>query len=162
MGGEAKGHPAARRWRDLIENLRAEITARGAHPARTVVLLPYAQLMPVARQFWATAVPQGFAPRFETTMNWARQRAWLPGEHDLSFEIGRDLLTARGWLEQGGLRAQADALAGQLVDAAWQAAEAARAVLPQQRAAWAARLRPQVLQGMEAPALATEAAIARI
>lgn len=145
-----------------MQRLRAEIAARGAHPARTVVLLPYAQLMPVARRAWATLAPDGFAPRFETTMNWARQLAWMPGEADLSFEIGRDLLAARAWLEQGGLRAQADALAGSLVDAAWQAAEAARAVPPAQRAAWAARLRPSLLHGMEAPALATEAAIARI
>jgi ATP-dependent helicase/nuclease subunit B len=49
-----------------------------------------------------------------------------------------------------------------LVDAAWQAAEAARAVPPERRSAWAAALRPSLLQGMEAPALATEAAIARI
>jgi ATP-dependent helicase/nuclease subunit B len=145
-----------------MEQLQAAIRARGAHPARTVVLLPYAQLMPVARQCWARLAPTGFAPRFETTMNWARQQPWEPGDLDLSFEIGRDLLTARGWLEQGGLRSQADALAGTLVDAAWQAAEAARAVPPAQRAAWAARLRPQLLHGMEAAALATEAAIARI
>ncbi len=145
-----------------MRKLQAAVAARGAHPARTVVLLPYAQLMPVARQFWAQLAPTGFAPRFETSMNWARQRPWEPGEADLSFEIGRDLLTARGWLEQGGLRAQADTLAGMLVEAAWQAAEAARAVPPAQRAAWAARLRPLLLQGMEAPALATEAAVARI
>ena len=145
-----------------MRELQAAIAARGAHPARTVVLLPYAQLMPLARQFWAQLAPTGFAPRFETTLNWARQMPWEPGEIDLSFDIGRDLLTARAWLEQGGLRQQADALAGTLVDAAWQAAEAARAVPPAQRAAWAAGLRPQLLQGMEAPALATEAAIARI
>lgn len=138
------------------------MAARGAHPARTVVLLPYAQLMPVARQFWARQVPTGFAPRFETSMNWARELAWEPGELDLSFEIGRDLLAARAWLEQGGLRGQADVLAGLLVDAAWQAAEAARAVPPARRGAWAASLRPVLLEGMEAPALATEAAIARI
>lgn len=145
-----------------MQALQQEMAARGAHPARTVVLLPYAQLMPVARQFWARLAPTGFAPRFETTMNWARRRPWQAGDLDLSFEIGRDLLAARGWLEQGGLRAQADALAGSLVDAAWQAAEAARAVPPTRRAAWAAKVRPQLLQGMEAPALATEAAVARI
>jgi ATP-dependent helicase/nuclease subunit B len=145
-----------------MQDLRAAIAARGAHAARTVVLLPYAQLMPVARQFWSLAQPSGFAPRFETTMNWARRQPWEPGELDLSFDIGRDLLVARSWLEQGGLRSQADVLAGSLVEAAWQAAGAARAVAPAQRAAWAARLRPLLLQGMEAPALATEAAIARI
>lgn len=162
MDAIASTHPSARQWEALVQALRRELAARGAHPARTVVLLPYAQLMPLARQFWARVAPTGFAPRFETTLNWARQRPWQPGELDLSFEIGRDLLTARSWLEQGGLRAQADALAGLLVEAAWQAAEAARAVAPAARAAWAAQLRPQLLQGMEAPALATEAAIARI
>jgi ATP-dependent helicase/nuclease subunit B len=151
-----------RHWQELVHGLQDEIGRRVVHPARTVVLLPYAQLMPVARRFWAERVPTGFAPRFETTMNWARQRPWEPAELDLSFDIGRDLLAARGWLEQGGLRAQADALAGSLVDAAWQAAEAARAVPPHLRSAWAARLRPLLLQGMEAPAFATEAAIARI
>ncbi len=145
-----------------MQRLAGEMAARGAHAARTVVLLPYAQLMPVARQFWAALLPTGFAPRFETTMNWARQCAWEPGELDLSFEIGRDLLAARGWLEQGGLRAQAEALAGSLVEAAWQAAEVARAVPPARRATWAQQLRPQLLLGMEASALATEAAIARI
>lgn len=145
-----------------MQKLQRELAARGAHPARTVVLLPYAQLMPLARQFWAQLAPTGFAPCFETTLNWSRRQPWEPGDTDLSFEIGRDLLAARGWLEQGGLRSQADALAGLLVEAAWQAAEAARAVPPAGRAAWAARVRPQLLQGMEAPALATEAAIARI
>jgi ATP-dependent helicase/nuclease subunit B len=162
MVGIAENHRAARLWRDTMDKLRAAMAARAAHPARTVVLVPYAQLMSLARQFWAAQVPDGFAPRFETTMNWARQRPWSPGATDLSFEIGRDLLAARSWLEQGGLRAQADALASVLVDAAWQAAEAARAIPPAQRAAWAARLRPQLLQGMEAPAVAVEAAIARI
>lgn len=162
MDAIALSHPSARHWQELMQALQHAVAARGAHPARTVVLLPYAQLMPVARQFWARLQPTGFAPRFETTLNWARQRPWQPGELDLSFEIGRDLLSARGWLEQGGLRSQADALAGLLVDAAWQAAEAARAVPPARRSAWAARIRPSLLQGMEAPALATEAAIARI
>ena len=145
-----------------MQKLQDAIAARGAHPARTVVLLPYAQLMPVARQCWAEMAPSGFTPCFETTLNWSRRQPWEPGDTDLSFEIGRDLLAARGWLEQGGLRTQADALAGLLVEAAWQAAEAARAVPPARRAAWAAQVRPQLLQGMEAPALATEAAVARI
>src|SRR6187551_3174972 len=106
MDGIAIDHPAARHWRALMTRLQAEMAARGVHPARAVVLLPYAQLMPLARRFWADAAPDGFAPRFETTMNWARQHAWMPGELDLSFEIGRALLTARAWLEQGGLRVQ--------------------------------------------------------
>lgn len=145
-----------------MQRLARHMEAVRAHPARTVVLLPYAQLMPVARQFWVRERPTGFAPRFETTMNWSRRHPWAPGHVDLSFEMGRDLMAARQWLEQGGLRAQADALAGRLVEAAWEAGSAVRAVPPARRGAWAARVRPQLLQGMETPALATEAAIARI
>ena len=51
-----------------MKKLQQEMAARGAHPARTAVLLPYAQLMPVARQSWAALQPTGFAPRFETTI----------------------------------------------------------------------------------------------
>ena len=51
-------------------------------------------------------------------MNWARECAWEPGELDLSFEIGRDLLAARGWLEQGGLRQSMSARANPY-DNAW-------------------------------------------
>src|SRR5688500_5318388 len=115
MDAIATSHPSARRWRELMQKLQHELTARAAHPARTVVLLPYAQLMPLARQFWAQLAPTGFAPCFETTLNWSRRQPWEPGDTDLSFEIGRDLLAARGWLEQGGLRAQAAAPAGVLV-----------------------------------------------
>lgn len=162
MDAIAFNHPAARAWGELMQRLQQRMEAGGAHPARTVVLLPYAQLMPQARQFWARLAPSGFAPRFETTMNWSRQQPWEPGDLDLGFEIGRDLLVARAWLEQGGLAAQADVLAGRVVEAAWQAAEAARVVPPAGRAAWAARLRPLLPLGLEGPALATEAAIARI
>lgn len=145
-----------------MERLAHEMAARGAHAARTVVLLPYAQLMPVAQQFWAARAPTGFAPRFQTTMNWSRLAGFLPSALDLSFDMARDLLAARAWLEQGGMRAQADLLASRLVEAAWEAAAAARAIPPAQRAAWAASLRPALVQGFDAPVLATEAAIARI
>ena len=144
-----------------MRTLRDALAARGTHPARTVVLLPYAQLMPVARQFWAALAPTGFAPRFETTMNWARRRPWEPGELDLSFDIARDLLTARGWLEQGACAARPMPWR----DCSWTPpgrpptprVPCRRSAAPPGRRSCA-----RLLQGMEAPALATEAAIARI
>jgi ATP-dependent helicase/nuclease subunit B len=146
----------------LLGQVAAAMEARGAHPARTVVLLPYAQLMPVARRAWAARRVAGFVPRFETFMNWAGAHGFAPGDEDIAFDMGRDLLTARLWLDRAGLGAQAAVLAGRLVEAAWQAAAPAAAVLPAERPAWAARARPLLAAGMEAPQLALESAVARI
>mgnify|MGYP001011427967 CR=1 FL=1 len=53
----------------------AGLAQRGAHAGRSVILLPYAQLMPVAARQWALRHPDGFAPRFETSRNWAHRLA---------------------------------------------------------------------------------------
>jgi ATP-dependent helicase/nuclease subunit B len=158
----ASNHPAAALWRQLLGLARDAVQARGAHPARTVVLVPFAQLMPLARGWWAALQPHGFAPRFETTMNWAGRLGTLPGPDDISFDMGRDLLTARAWLERAGLGERSAQLAPRLVEAAWQASGPAAATPPDERPAWAARVRPAVSAGLEAPALALEAALARI
>ncbi|MDQ6882081.1 MAG: PD-(D/E)XK nuclease family protein, partial [Pseudomonadota bacterium] len=89
-----------------MSTVRAHIAQRAAHPARTVVLLPYAQLIPVARKLWAQEMPTGFAPRFETTMNWAGASGFVPADDDLSFDMGRDLLTAHSLLERAGFAQQ--------------------------------------------------------
>jgi len=142
--------------------MRELLAQRAAHPAQTIVLVPYAQLMPVARRHWAVAVPDGFAPRFETTMNWAGKTGFVPGTDDLAFDMGRDLLTARAWLQKAGLGARAELLAGRLVEAAWQLAALAAAVVPAERQAWAARARTAAALGAEAPVLQLEAAVGRI
>nr|MBA2673845.1 PD-(D/E)XK nuclease family protein [Ramlibacter sp.] len=118
MDAIATTHAAATLWRGCIGRLLELVGRHGAHPARTVVLLPYAQLMPVARRFWAERVPSGFAPRFETTLSFSRGLGFAPGAHDISFGMADDLLLARGWLEQAGLGGRADALAGRLVELA--------------------------------------------
>ena len=146
----------------LVRRLVDLLQARGAHAARTVVLVPYAQLMPLVRRAWARQVPNGFTPRFETTMNWAARSGLAPGPDDLSFDRGLDLLTARGWLERAGLDRQAVMLAPQLVDAAWQLASVVAAVLPQARPEWASRARAVTGLGLDDPAMAVEAALARI
>ncbi len=145
-----------------MSSIRSLIGQRRAHPARTVVLLPYAQLMPVAKRLWAQEMQDGFAPRFETTMDWAGRAGFAPGDDDLSFDMGRDLLTARTWLDRAGLGARGEMLAGRLVEAAWQLGALAGAVAPADRAAWAVRARAAAGLGAEAPALALEAALGRI
>jgi ATP-dependent helicase/nuclease subunit B len=135
---------------------------RRAHPARTVVLLPYIQLLPLVRQVWAEQSPNGFAPRFETTRTWSSAHAFAAGADDLSFDMGLDLLTARGWLERAGLAARADLLSSRLVEAAWQLAGVAAAEVPAERPQWAVRARVAVALGAEAQALQLEAALGRI
>jgi ATP-dependent helicase/nuclease subunit B len=149
-------------WRELVAAIRGLLARHGAHAARTVVLLPYAQLMPVARRIWADEVPDGFAPRFETTMNWAGKTGFAPGNDDISFDMGRDLLTARAWIEQAGLGPQADLLAPRLVEVAWQVAGVAAAIAPADRGQWAAVARAAAVLGAEAQAFRLEAAVARI
>ncbi len=147
---------------DLVARLAGLIAQRGAHAARTVVLVPYAQLMPLARRAWARHAPDGFTPRFETTMNWAARGGFAPGPEDLSFDRGLDLLTARGWLERAGLGRQAPTLASNLVDAAWQLAGVAAAVVPAARSEWAGRARAVTGLGLDDPVMALESAVARI
>ena len=120
-------------WQGLLARIDAELRQLAAHPARSVVLLPYAQLMPLAARLWAAQFPDAFAPRFETTRNWATRAGWFtPGPHDLSFDHGRDLLTAAALLEGAGLAAQRALLAGPLVEQATQLGQIA-ASLQEQR-----------------------------
>ena len=73
-------HPASHAWREVLARVAAHMAHCGAHPARTVVLVPFAQLMAEAAAQWARLYPSGFAPRFETTRNWASQvGSFTPG-----------------------------------------------------------------------------------
>jgi ATP-dependent helicase/nuclease subunit B len=160
-------HPAVALWADPIQGLLARIQMalrqRGAHPAQSVVLLPYAQLRPLAARLWAQCVPDGFAPQFETTQNWAASvGGFRPGDTDITFDVALDTLTAQALLRGAGLGDQQEVLTGQLVQAAHQLGPLAAACLPAQRAAWAQRARLSAMLGMEGPTLALEAAVARI
>ena len=165
------GHPVQSLWLDPQQGLIARIARAIDHckadpalqPARAVVLLPYAQLMPLAQKLWSQEVPDGFAPRFETTMNWARGvKGFVPAPDDISFDAARDGLTAQALLERAGLGAQRETLTGRLVEAAHQLAALVAAVVPSQRQAWVARARAVVSSGLEAPVLALESAVARV
>lgn len=151
------------RWQQGLAGIEAHMRARGAHPARTVVLLPYAQLMPQAARLWAQTHPDGFAPRFETTQNWCRSLGgFSPSPTDLSFDASLDVLTAHALLEQAGLGARAETATPLLLEAAQQLGPLAAAVPPAQRAAWGVRARSAAATGMEAGALALEAAVTQL
>jgi len=155
-------------WQQAIAKLAEAVWERGVHPAEAVVLLPYAQLIPLARQAWAAqAGAASFVPHFETTMNWASSLGGSPGlpapaGDDLRMDVAVDTLTAASLLQRAGLASQQDALAGRLVEAAWSLARVAAAVLPVGRAAWGERLALALGAGLDSPLLALEAAVARI
>lgn len=149
-------------WQGLLARIDAELRQLAAHPARSVVLLPYAQLMPLAARLWAAQFPDAFAPRFETTRNWATRAGWFtPGPHDLSFDHGRDLLTAAALLEGAGLAAQRALLAGPLVEQATQLSQIAASLPPALRPDWADQARAALPPVGDGP-LALEAAVGRI
>ena len=100
-----EGHPVQALWCDPADGVVARIVhalaQRNLHAARTVVLVPYAQLMGVARGMWARCGSAGFVPRFETTHNWARSAGgFLPSGYDIAFDMARDLITAQSLLSQ--------------------------------------------------------------
>lgn len=146
----------------LLARIAAEMQRLGAHPARTLVLLPYAQLLPLAQRLWPMTFPLGFAPRFETTLNWvAAGGGFAPGPLDITFDAAMDTLTAQSLLERSGMVGR-EALAPLLVQAAHQLAPLAAAAGPQGRADWAQAARFQAVLGMESEALAWEAQVARV
>jgi len=150
-------------WERVLARVAGHLQRRGAHPARTVVLVPYAQLMPWAQRHWALLHGDGFAPRFETTRNWARQLAvFVPQGDDLAGDVARDTLTARALLDRAGLSGQRDMLATPLQEAAAQLAPVVMAVPPSQREAWAAQARGLLPEAQEGSALRLEAVVARI
>lgn len=165
-GPDAARHPLLQCWfapQGWLARLGAFMHERAAHPARTVVLLPYAQLMPWAARLWAQAHPDGFAPRFETTQNWSRSLGGpAPAPSDLTFDAALDALTARALLERAGLGAQADATTPLLLEAAQQLGAVAAAVPPTERSAWAVRMRGAAMAGLDAGPLALEAAVAQL
>ncbi len=164
----AKNHHAGRAWLAVAAQISEALAQRGAHPARTVVLVPYAQLMPQATAAWAAVHDAaGFSPRFETTMNWAgSEGGFVPGPSDISFDTASDVLTAAMLLDGAGLGASREMLAGRVVEAAHDLARLAAAVPEPQRARWADGMRVALagLPGgmMDSPLLRLEAAVAQV
>jgi len=163
----AQDHTARLMWTDphsgVFARMDAAIQARNAHPARTLVLLPYAQLLGQTRQLWARQVPGGFSPRFETTRSWCEGLAtFSPSGHDLRFDAGLDGLTARALLRQAGLAAQAESLGPVLLETASTLAPWAAAQPPQARQAWAIATRSALAAGMDMQRLAWELQVTQV
>lgn len=148
--------------------MRREIARRQAHPAQVVVLLPYVQLIGIARAAWlraagASAGGAFFMPRFETTLNWSRTLAgFVPAPDDLVRDPARDLLTAGTMLERSGLRGPQAALAVRLMEAAWSVAPLAAAVHPDARIAWGQRIGQALQLEGTPPMLEWESRLGRI
>ena len=158
-------HPVLRAWLaphvGVVARIQAEMQAAHAHPARTVVLLPYAQLMPQAARMWAQACPSGFAPRFETTANWSRALGGVPtSPSDVQFDVGLDLLTARALLKGARWASGAD-LAPALVEMTHTLGALAAAVPPQQRLSWMPQALSAARLGLELESLQLESALAQ-
>lgn len=159
-------HPAMALWLEPVQGLLARLQTamlqRQAHPARTLVLLPFAQLLPLAQRLWARAQPDGFSPRFETTQNWASaQGLHQRSEVDIRFDAALDYLTAQALLVRSGVDTP-NGLVASLVDMAHQLAPSAAAAGPQGRETWAQQARIAVAQGLEHTALAWEARLAHM
>ncbi|WP_096695856.1 PD-(D/E)XK nuclease family protein [Polaromonas sp. AER18D-145] len=151
-------------WQQATARVAALLRERDVHPARALVLLPYAQLMQQAKTAWAAAAGDThFVPRFETTMNWAASLGgWEPGAGDIRLDAACDVLTAASLLARTGLAAQQDLLAPRLVEAAGSLARLAAAVPPAQRLAWGARMGALLGAGLESPVLQLESALGQI
>lgn len=152
-------------WPAVVRRIEAAVTEESGPPDRWLVLLPYAQLIDPARRAWAASHPTGFAPRFETTRNWASGLApWWPAPTDLSGDMARDSLVAEALVDRmaTGLRDPAlrAELVARLVDAARQLAPLAAAVPPGQRAAWSEQQRVALTQGPQWESLVASLALA--
>jgi ATP-dependent helicase/nuclease subunit B len=163
-----KKHHVDQAWDCVMAQLRERMRRQQADPSRTVLLLPYAQLIPQARQAWlracaSPATQAQFLPRFETTMSWSRSLGgFAPGADDLQLDGARDCLTAASLLTRAGLGAHSGVLAARLMACAWSLARVAAAVPPAERAAWGAQIGATLVAPLDSPLLALEAATARI
>ncbi len=164
---ERPSHPALKLWLDpeygLLVRIYSRLQMLNAHPARTVVVLPFAQLRPLAPRYWGQQFPDGFAPRFETTTSWASAlETASPLADDVRLDVAFDTLAAAEWLARAGLSAQADVLQPLLVEAVHQIAPIAAALPPAARAAWAQTARSQLQIDEAGEFLQWESAVSRI
>lgn len=145
-----------------IAQIQDAIKARKVHPSRCVVLLPFAQLLPLAQQYWAEVHPTGFSPRFETLRSWCEHLSPVALKHsDLGFDASWDLLTAQSLLKSAGLTQLAPDMASTLLNMARALVPQAAAVSPELRTQWGQEGKYWVAQTMAAPFLTVESAVAQ-
>jgi len=141
----------------VLDRIQALMLEKGVHPSRTVVLLPYAQLLRQARQMWALRFPNGFAPRFETSKNWSQSlEAFAPGAADIAFDTAVDTLTAQSLIQSQRFAENHGALAQLLVEAAHQLGPLAAGYPLEKRFEWAQTARSGSTLGLDGPSMAFE------
>jgi ATP-dependent helicase/nuclease subunit B len=145
-----------------IAQIHAALQARQVHPARCVVVLPFAQLLALANASWAATYPNSFVPRFETLTSWSER---LPRPKsvptDLGVDMAWDFWTAQHLLHSAGLGRLAADLAPTLLRMACELAPVAAAQAPEQRIAWGESLRPALGTTLNATFLSAESAVAQ-
>ncbi|NUZ07737.1 PD-(D/E)XK nuclease family protein [Piscinibacter koreensis] len=82
-------------WPAIVESAAGWLAETGADARDAIVLVPFAQHLPLARRAWAAR--GGWMPRIETTQSLARALAPPPaaGELGITFDAAIDRLTAR-------------------------------------------------------------------
>jgi len=156
-------------WPDVVSRSVAWADEQGVALRDAVVLLPFAQHLPLARREWARR--GGWMPRIETTQTLSRSLG--PGEPagagQISFDAAVDRLTARrlmlrtqGWAAAWSRRDPRgfDRAVADVVQSAHKLARAAAAVPPTERAAYWSSGRA-LLAAQGGPG-ATERALARV
>lgn len=138
-------------WRQFAERLADWTLEAGVSPRDLTVLLPFAQLLPWAREAWAGVSPGGWSPRFETpqTLAVSLAPAHAGVASDVSFDVTTDRLTAAGLLRSQSWaldwartdRRAFDQGVARVVETAHAFARKAAAVLPAERAAYWQRAR---------------------
>jgi ATP-dependent helicase/nuclease subunit B len=128
-------------WASFAQAVSGFMRQREVHPADAVALLPYPALVPLARQAWSEQHALGFAPRFETALQWANRIGGpLPGPGDITFDAAYDRLTAAQLLAAAGMQQQ-PALVSRVVEYAYALAQPAAAAGPAGRLLWADKAR---------------------
>ncbi|MGQ0710600.1 MAG: PD-(D/E)XK nuclease family protein [Rhodoferax sp.] len=126
----------------VLARLQQAWEGAGVHPSRCVVLLPYAQLRALAQRLWQHAHPQGFMPRFESTLSWAASLGGSVGAApQWQGQVALDWWSAQQLLAQAGQGQRVQALAPALLEAAQPLVAVVRAQPPARRADWVAQAR---------------------
>jgi len=131
-------------WAAVAAAVQAFIEAQRALPSDVVVLLPFAQHLPLARAAWAARCPSAWMPRFETTQTLllSLPPGEPPPEGTPSFDAVADRLQAAALLraqvpDWPRRDARGFALAAARVAETAQALARARLALPPaRRSAW--------------------------
>lgn len=179
-----------RAWDYVFDTMHAELSAlddadalvsNGAksNMQRILVVVPFAQLMPIAQKQWlrwsqrAQAADQrvGLPPQFETTYNWVnglrlsalRTDGGVAGNADYRGDAAFDSVNALSLLVQAGLeKEEARRVLPDFLQACAELLPAVQAVLPEDRADWAAALQPELVKGMEHQHLRYERLLASV